>query len=107
MSTILLFPAKDPSEVRKLKFELADELNGATINAGTLAVAVATVWGVDASPSQVLTANPHEISGTDVYVWVDAGVAGVDYEIRLQFDTDESPARTIVMKARLPVRTAK
>jgi hypothetical protein len=108
MPPILLFPPKTPAEIRKLEFDVAADLGAAGINAGTLTVVVTVAYAAgatDPAPMNILTATPHSIVGTKIYIWVDTGVAGVDYEFSLTFQTDEATPRTIETFARLPVRS--
>lgn len=71
---------KDPQEIKLIKFPFARELNGAV--ASTASVTASTHKGTDANPSAVILGTP-TITGTDVYVRMQAGLSGVVYKLRV------------------------
>ncbi|MFA5900665.1 MAG: hypothetical protein WC829_16315 [Hyphomicrobium sp.] len=71
---------KDPQEIKLIKFPFARELNGATAASATVTASVHK--GTDATPSAVILGSP-TISGTDIYVRMQAGVPDVIYKLRV------------------------
>lgn len=96
----------DPAEEVVLTFDLTDDQRLAsdeTISATDVAISVRK--GTDASPQNVITGAAQAVG--KLVLWRkrrDAGVAGVDYEVRLRIDT--STTQRLVVVGLLPVRTA-
>jgi len=96
----------DPAEEVVCTFDLTTDQRLAadeTLTSPTVTITVRK--GTDASPSNVQTGSPQVVGR--LVLWRkrrDAGVAGVDYEVRLQVDT--SNGQRLVAVGLLPVRTA-
>jgi len=71
---------KDPQEIKLIKFPFLRELGGATAVSATATASVHK--GSDANSSAVILGNP-TVSGTDVYVRMQAGVPDVIYKLRV------------------------
>lgn len=92
---------KDPEEVVVLAFDFAAELGAETLSSPVFSVSVHR--GNDANVAQLPNGAP-VISGTQALQSVRAGVAGVDYYVRMRAST--SGGRTLVLAGILPVREA-
>lgn len=100
----VFFPDKDPEEVITLSFDFSADLAGELIN-GAPVVSVTVFAGTDASPSDLLN-GAAQLDGTSTKVLqsVKAGLADVDYRVKVKVPT--SGSRTLVLARILPVRAA-
>jgi hypothetical protein len=98
------FPEKDPEEILTLTFDFSADLAGETIN-GAPVVSVAAYSGTDAAPGDVLN-GAAQLDGTSTKVLqsVKAGLADVDYRVKVKVTT--AGGRTLAMARILPVRNA-
>ena len=100
------WPRVDPGEELVCTFDLSDDerlADDETLTSPSITITVRK--GTDANPSNVQTGSPQVVGR--LVLWRkrrDAGVAGTDYEVRLQVDT--SAGQRLVVVGMLPVRTA-
>ena len=98
------FPEKDPEEVVTLTFDFTKDLGAETIN-GAPVIALTVVSGTDPASAAVLN-GAAQLDGTSKMVVqsVKAGVANVDYRVKVKVPT--TGGRVLTLARILPVRDA-
>jgi len=95
------FSYKFVNEIKSLSFEFSEVLTSGE-SLSTASCSVIVLDGTDANPSNLLSGGA-SIVGTQIYQWVQGGVAGVTY--RLIATVTTSAGSTLIAIGDLPVYT--